>query len=76
MDYKLRKNFSLEWNNRPNENIIGSSSATLMDNGDFYILSGGECQDGEGHLYLWKGSFSNLTIANMTEVIVSNCDFG
>ena len=63
VDYKLRKNFSLEWNNRPNENIRGPSSATLMDNGDFYILSGGECQGGKGHLYLWKGFFSNLTIA-------------
>ena len=47
-----------------------------MDNGDFYILSGGECQGGKGVLYLNKGSSLTKTIAYTVLVKADLCDFG
>jgi hypothetical protein len=76
VNHKYKKSFFLEWQNEPNENIVGSSLVTFMNNGDFYILSGGECSGENGYLYLWKGSYNTQTVTKVFKASVSNCNFG
>jgi hypothetical protein len=64
---------TLTWNGLDGENIEGGSGVSVVNDDEFYFATGGTCNNGEGLIYLQKGSKEG--IQNVFNFTVSDCEF-